>query len=284
MLGLAPGMTVLDGTVGALGHGRDIALAVSPGGVLVGLDRDAEILARARETLQREVRDASVRAGVRLFHRSYSRMREVLAELGLAGCDRVFLDLGVSSLHLDRPERGFSFMHDAPLDMRMDQSAPLTAAAWLASVDEAELADVLWRYGEERYSRRIARRVCEAVAAGVMQRTSDLERAVWSAVPRAARHGRVHPATRTFQAVRIAVNDELGELERGLDAAFDVLREDGRLAVISFHSLEDRMVKRFMVARMRRLHSKPITAGEDETARNPRARSAKLRCAIKRAA
>ncbi len=282
VLGLAPGMTVVDGTAGALGHGRVIAEALGRAGLLVGLDRDAEILARASASLAREAGGAAPRAGIRLFHRSFAEMGAVLAELGLPGCDRVLLDLGVSSLHLDSPERGFSFMHDAALDMRMDRSAPPTAAAWLARTSEAQLARVLAEYGEERYARRIARSIVQASARGRMTRTGDLVEAVLRAVPAAARRGRIHPATRTFQAIRIAVNDELGELERGLAAALACLRDGGRLAVISFHSLEDRMVKQFLRAHMEVLTKKPIASGADECRRNPRARSAKLRCGSKR--
>jgi len=281
ILGLEPGMTVVDGTVGALGHASAIARAISPDGCLLGLDRDAEILARAQESLPREVGGLWERVRVRLLHSSFTRIEKALHESGLEQCDRVLLDLGVSSLHLDSPERGFSFMHDAPLDMRMDTSSRLTAERWLQKVSERELVQVLREYGEERFARRIARSILERRRAGAMSRTSHLADAVWYAVPGPARHRRTHPATRTFQAVRIVVNDELGELERGLDAALHCLRDDGRLAVISFHSLEDRIVKRFIRERMTPLVRRPITASEAEVRRNPRARSAKLRCGRK---
>ncbi len=278
VLELAPGQVVVDGTVGAFGHAAAIADAIQPGGVLVGLDRDAEILARARESLREWHGDSWERAGIRLLHLVYARMREALDQLGIAACDRVLLDLGVSSLHLDTPERGFSFMHDARLDMRMDSSAPLTAESWLRKVPEQELARVLFEYGEERRSRRIAKSIVEARKRGTMSRTSDLVEAVLRAVP--GPRGRIHPATRTFQAVRMAVNDELGQLRAGLEAARDCLRPGGRLAVISFHSLEDRIVKHFMREQMEPATRKPIMATPDERRRNPRSRSAKLRCGV----
>ncbi|MEM7200496.1 MAG: 16S rRNA (cytosine(1402)-N(4))-methyltransferase RsmH [Planctomycetota bacterium] len=288
LLALSPGMTVVDGTVGALGHGRAIMAAVSPDGTLVGLDRDAEILARAHAWLSREGSDASARVRVRLFHRSFVEMDEALEESGLETCDRVLLDLGVSSLQLDSPERGFSFMHDAPLDMRLDANAPVTARQWLARVNEVELARVLRDFGEERFARRIAKSIVTARHRGLMARTSDLVAAVERALPAprggGRRRPRIHPATRTFQAVRIAVNDELGALQRGVELAERCLKPGGRLAVISFHSLEDRIVKRFVREHMEPVVRKPVTATDEECRRNPRARSAKLRCGIKRAA
>lgn len=280
VLALAPGMVVVDATVGAGGHAREISRAIRPGGCLVGLDRDAEILARARESLSEEEGDSQGRAGVRLFQLVFSRMGEALEQLGEAGCDRVLLDLGVSSLQLDKPERGFSFMHDAPLDMRMDATAPLTAEKWLRRVPEAELATALFELGGERHSRRIAREIVRAAKRGAMTRTSDLVQAVRSASPRPPGRSRIHPATRTFQAIRMVVNDEVGELERGLDAAAQCLRPGGRVAVIAFHSVEDRVVKRFVRERMKPLHRKPITASDAECRRNPRSRSAKLRCGL----
>jgi 16S rRNA (cytosine1402-N4)-methyltransferase len=284
VLGLEPGMTVVDGTVGAGGHGREIIEAIAPGGVLVGLDRDADILARARSQLSTATAVTEARVRVRFFHRSFTAIREVLAELGLQRCDRVLLDLGVSSLQLDTPERGFSFMHHGFLDMRMDQQAPLTAAAWLARVSQDRLAAVLREYGEERYAGRIARHIVEARERGAMQTTTDLREAVLRAIPAAARRARIHPATRVFQAIRIAVNDELGELRKGLEAAREALLPGGRLAVISFHSLEDRIVKRYLREHFELPFRKPIRPAAAECARNPRARSARLRCGIREAA
>jgi len=277
-LDLSPGSVVIDGTCGALGHGRDIVSAIGAEGWYVGLDRDTEILARARAVLGGT---ASVRGRVSLHSVVYSRMGEVLAELGLGSCDRVLLDIGVSSMQIDTPERGFSFQSDGPLDMRMsrDQGQPL--GEWLARVSEAELADVIYQYGEERHSRRIARAIVQQQGRGGIHGTLELAEVVRRAIPAAGRQ-RIHPATRTFQALRIAINDELGELERGLQAALYALSPLGRLVVITFHSLEDRIVKRFLQDYMDRPFRKPLTASPQECRDNPRARSAKLRCGVKR--
>lgn len=286
-LALRPGLTVVDGTVGAAGHARQVARALGGDGWILGLDRDEEILAHARARL-----DEAAPAGVRvsLHHLPFSRMEEALSREGLDHCDRVLLDLGVSSLQLDDPARGFSFMADSGLDMRMDPSAGPTAEEWLARVPEAELARVIFEYGDERHSRRIARSIVAARQHGGVRTTGQLEEAIRRAVPaggRAPRRGQgrgparrgIHPATRTFQAIRMAVNDEMGELERGLDAALRVLGPGGRLAVIAFHSGEDRVVKNFMRDRMQRITKKPIRPGDEEVHRNPRARSARLRIA-----
>jgi 16S rRNA (cytosine1402-N4)-methyltransferase len=281
VLALRPGLVVVDGTVGAGGHARAIVPGIGPGGALVGLDRDGAILASARATLaMAEVAGAGV--AISLHHLPHARMHEALAATGQSRCDRVLLDLGVSSLQLDRSERGFSFMADGPLDMRMDTSAPTTAADWLATVGEKELADTLFQLADERHSRRIARHLCEVRRRTKIVRTSQLADLVTSALPAAARHGRIHPATRTFQAIRMAVNDELGELERGLAAAKACLAPGGRLAVIAFHSHEDRVVKHFLRAHCELVTKKPIEAAPDEVRANPRARSAKLRCGIVR--
>jgi 16S rRNA (cytosine1402-N4)-methyltransferase len=281
-LELSEGLVVVDGTVGAGGHARAIVQAIGSGGVLVGLDRDSEILAAARALLAADVGGGRAGARVSLHHLPFSRMHEALAAAGQPRCDRVLLDLGVSSLQLDRPERGFSFMADGPLDMRMDGSQPTSAADWLATVGETELADTIFQLGEERHSRRIARHLVAVRGRPPNVRTGQLASLVVEALPGAARHGRIHPATRTFQAIRIRINDELGELERGLQAARDCLRPGGRLCVISFHSLEDRIVKHFLRAHFEVVTKKPIEASGDELRDNPRARSAKLRCAIRR--
>lgn len=216
-----------------------------------------------------------------MVHLPYSRMQEALAAIGQSAADAVLLDLGVSSMQLDRPARGFSFMADGPLDMRMDPTADLTAAEWLRSVGEEELANVIYQFGDERYSRRIARAIVEERRRTPMLRTGQLAELVVRALPAHARRGPIHAATRTFQAIRMAVNDELGELERGLAAARDCLKPGGRLAVISFHSHEDRIVKHFLRAQLQVVTKKPITAGDAEIRANPRSRSAKLRCGKK---
>ncbi len=282
VLELGPGLVVVDGTVGAGGHARAIVSAIAPGGSLVGLDRDSEILASAQVALAAAAKAAGAEVGISLHHSSYTGMREALAASSASRCDRVLLDLGVSSLQLDRPERGFSFMADGPLDMRMDASSGPSAAEWLRSVSERQLADTIFQLGDERCSRRIARAIVEARRRTPIVRTRQLADIVTAAMPAAQRHGRIHPATRTFQAIRMFVNDELGELERGLRAAHDCLAPGGRLAVISFHSHEDRLVKHFLREHFVVVTKKPIEAGEDEVRANPRARSAKLRCGIRR--
>lgn len=282
ILELRAGLVVVDGTVGAGGHAGAIALAIGPTGLLVGLDRDSEILAVARTALQPVPGAERAIARVSLHHLSFPSMREALLAAGQPHCDRVLLDLGVSSMQLDQKERGFSFMADGPLDMRMDSASSTTAADWLATVREEDLANAIYQFGEERHSRRIARAIVETRRRTPIRRTAQLASLVTSALPAAARHGRIHPATRTFQAIRMVVNDELGQLERGLQAAKECLAPGGRLAVISFHSLEDRIVKHFLRANFDVVTKKPIEASADEVRENPRSRSAKLRCGVRR--
>jgi len=249
-------------------------------GHLVGLDRDGEILVCARATLAEASKVAPEQARVSLSHLPSSRMREALADAGETTCDRVLLDLGVSSLQLDMAARGFSFMADGPLDMRMDATASPTAAEWLRRVDEVELARVLYEYGDERYSRRIARAIVQARREAPLRRTLQLAELIARVLPGAARHQRIHPATRSFQAIRMAVNGEVAELEQALAAAVACLRPGGRLAVISFHSVEDRIVKHFLRAHCQVVTKKSIEATPAEVDRNPRSRSARLRCGI----
>lgn len=282
LLDLRPGLVVVDGTVGAGGHATAIARALGPEGLLVGLDRDGEILVCARAALAESAKTAPEQARVSLHHVSFSRMQEALAAAGQTACDRLLLDLGVSSMQLDKAVRGFSFMADGPLDMRMDATAPVSAADWLDEVDEVELARVLYEYGDERYSRRIARAIVGARRTASIQRTGQLAELIVRAMPPHARHGRIHPATRSFQAIRIAVNDELGELERALATGIRCVRPGGRIAVISFHSAEDRIVKHFLRAHCDVVTKKSVTAQMAELDANPRARSARLRCGIVR--
>jgi 16S rRNA (cytosine1402-N4)-methyltransferase len=264
------GGTYVDATFGAGGHAALILDALGPAGRLIALDADPAANARAiadpRFTLvQANFRDLAVQ----------------LDALGIATVDGVLFDLGVSSMQLDDAERGFSFRAAAPLDMRMDPSRGESAAEFLATRDEREIADAIYRYGEERASRRIARAIVALREAGTPVRdTLDLAGVVARAV-RAPAHARIHPATRTFQALRIAVNDELGALRDGLAAALDRTAPGGRIAVISFHSLEDRIVKHTFREdpRARAVTRKPLVAAGDEVAANPRARSAKLRVA-----
>ena len=285
-----PGGWYVDATAGAGGHAAAILAAAGLDARLLALDRDGEALELARAAL------APFGERAILERANFSELADVAARHGVRGVRGVLLDLGVSSMQLDRPERGFSFQRDNPLDMRMDDRQELTAALLLKRLTEAELADVLWRYGEERMSRRIAKAVAQARARGAApETTAQLAELVSNA--KGGRRGHAHPATQTFQALRIAVNGELAALETVLPAALDLLAPGGRLAVISFHSLEDRMVKQFMAAhegrmeslakggsrwsgqlpRARRVVRKAVVAGADETERNPRARSAKLR-------
>ena len=285
-----PGGWYVDATAGAGGHAAAVLAAAGLDARLLALDRDGEALELARAAL------APFGERAILERANFSELAEVAARHGVRGVRGILLDLGVSSMQLDRPERGFSFQRDNPLDMRMDDRQELTAALLLKRLPEAELADVLWRYGEERMSRRIAKAVAQARARGaVPETTAQLAELVSNA--KGGRRGHAHPATQTFQALRIAVNGELAALETVLPAALDLLAPGGRLAVISFHSLEDRMVKQFMAAhegrmeslakggarwsgqlpRARRVVRKAVVAAADETARNPRARSAKLR-------
>ena len=227
----------LDGTLGGAGHAR-LILESAPGCKLIGLDRDPAALAAAREVLD------PYAGRISLHHATFDQAPEVVARLDLPGLDGMLLDLGVSSHQLDTPERGFSFRFDAPLDMRMNPTAGETAADILNDWDEAALVKIFFEYGEERFSRRIVRAILARRQDTRLERTGELAELVRDTVPGGRRPSRIHPATRVFQALRIAVNDELGQVERGLKAGIDLLKPGGRLVVISFHSLEDRIVKR----------------------------------------
>ncbi|HSA60522.1 MAG TPA: 16S rRNA (cytosine(1402)-N(4))-methyltransferase RsmH [bacterium] len=272
-----PDGVYVDATVGAGGHAGEILKRLGAGGRLLGIDRDSDILEQARERLAGDAR-------VVLHHGSFEDLETAMRILGVRRVDGILADLGVSSLQLDRAERGFSFAKDAPLDMRMDPGEGITAADYLAEVSEKELERVLKEYGEERFARRIARRILEARRRQPIETTAALAGIVSRAVPRGA--GRIHPATRTFQALRIAVNGELDRLDALLHRAPAALAPGGRLAILSYHSLEDRRVKRAFVeaerlGALRRLTKKPLTPSEDEVRDNPRSRSAKLRVAEK---
>jgi 16S rRNA (cytosine1402-N4)-methyltransferase len=278
---LAPkaGGVYCDATLGLGGHASRILQLSSPDGRLVGLDRDTQALARAGAGL------AQFGDRVTLVHSQFGAIRSVLEGLGVAALDGCLVDLGVSSLQLDSADRGFSFRKSAPLDMRMDQSQGETAADFLGRADEGELERILRDLGEERFARKIARTIVEARDQVDLSTTTALAELIARVVPFRERHK--DPATRTFQALRIALNDELGELERFLADAPSFLRPGGRLVVISFHSLEDRIAKRqfrALAARdvpggpsLRILTKHVVVAGDDERRRNPRSRSAKLR-------
>jgi len=269
---------LLDCTVGLGGHAEALLDAAGPDARLVGIDLDEEGLKQARRNLARFGRR------VRLFHANFADIAEVLAEVGSPRVDLLLADLGVASSQLAQADRGFSFSVDGPLDMRLDRRRGRTAANLVNRLSEAELADVIHACGEERYSRRIARAIVAARQDNRIERTLALARIVAGALPPAVRRARrgVHPATRTFQALRIAVNDELGNLERLLGQVPGILVPGGRAAIISFHSLEDGRVKRCFARLAERgeatvLTRKPVPAGADEIERNPRSRSAKCR-------
>ncbi len=267
-LAVRPGGVYLDATYGAGGHTRGI---VARGGKVVAFDRDPA--ARL---------DADLRNCVTLVPRDFAELAAALDELGTATIDGALFDLGVSSMQFDEAERGFSLLRDGPLDMRMNPAGGPTAYDLLARSSESELADLIFANGEERAARRIARSIVAARADGRLpRRTLELARLVAGVVHRSGKRERVHPATRTFQALRIAVNDELASLERGLAQATGRLRPSGRIAAISFQSLEDRIVKhRFRDdERLRIITRKPLLPSDAELARNPRSRSAKLRVA-----
>jgi 16S rRNA (cytosine1402-N4)-methyltransferase len=266
----------VDCTVGLGGHAR--ALLEAGATRLIGLDRDLDALAGAAETL------APWRDRVELVHADYRAIADVLDQRQIAAVDGALADLGVSSMQFDAPGRGFSFQRDEPLDMRMDRSQGETAADFIARATELELADTIFQYGEERFSRRIARALVEARRETPVTGTGQLAAIVRRSIPRRG-YTRIDPATRTFQALRIWVNRELDGLDRFLEAAVSRLRAGARFAIITFHSLEDRIVKHTLRALERRealvkvLTKKPLIPDENEVQRNPRARSAKLRVA-----
>ncbi len=293
-LNIHPDGIYVDGTLGRAGHAREIAARLIKGR-LIAIDRDKAALdaapARFGELMDR----------VTLVRGNFGELPDILSRLGIAGVDGMLFDFGVSSPQLDDGSRGFSYLQDAPLDMRMDQSTLLTARDVVNSWDYEELRRILWQYGEERYSGPIAAAIVRRREERPIETTGELAELIRAAMPAKARREKQHPAKRSFQAIRIAVNDELGEVERLLDGVLPLLNPGGRLAVISFHSLEDRLVKAafadwargctcppdFPVCvcgktpRVKLVGKRPITASEEELNENPRARSAKLRIAEK---
>ena len=286
----------VDGTFGRGGHSSAILGKLGDGGRLIGIDCDPAAIAAAPKALIDDPRFELIR-GQCAELKKYMGEREFLGNV-----DGILLDLGVSSPQLDEAGRGFSFRRDGPLDMRLDNEQGQTAAEWLADVDEATLTRTLYKYGEEKLARRIARAVITTRANSPITRTTELAQIVQDAVPAKFQSRKKHPATKTFQAIRIAINDELGQLEAALEQSLSVLKKGGRLCVISFHSLEDRIVKRFMRDHSRepeqyrgmpnipeeflppfQLIGKVITASEAEIAANIRSRSARLRIAERRA-
>lgn len=279
LLAPAPGKILCDGTVGAGGHAARWLEATSPNGKVLGLDKDPEMLPRAQERL------SPFSSRFQLVNGAYSQMDKSFKAWGYEKVDGILLDIGgISSFHLEEPERGFSFRHEGPLDMRIDRTKGETAAELLAQISESDLADIIFQFGEDRLSRRIARQVVIARQQGAMATTGDLVKAIFKAQPSKKRRQGIHPATRTFMALRIAINRELEELKFILSKFHQWLNPGGRMAVISFHSLEDRLTKhafknlaRSEDAPIRLLTRKPIIPGSDEMNENPRSRSAKLR-------
>jgi 16S rRNA (cytosine1402-N4)-methyltransferase len=290
-----PGGIYVDGTLGGASHARQILEASSPDGILVGFDRDPAALKVAAERL------AEFGGRVRLVNRNFAELASYLAEMGITGIDGLLLDLGVSSHQLDTAERGFSFQQDAPLDMRMDNTAGDTAADLVNGLPERELERIIKEYGEERWAKRIAAFIVKRRGEEPIETTLQLVDVIKGAVPRGAWDERLHPATRTFQGLRIAVNEELSSLEKGLADAVRLLKKGGRAVVISFHSLEDRIVKTSFrafahgctcpksiprcvcgkIPQLKVITGKPVMAGDAEVTMNPRSRSARLRAAEK---
>lgn len=294
---LSPGKIIVDATIGLGGHAEAILEKIAPGGKLVGIDKDIEALKIADAKLKR------FEGSYLLFHSDFKDLKAIfekanvekadgllrqgfegLSTEALAKVDGFLFDLGVSSLQLDKAERGFSIRYDAPLDMRMNKDDEVTASYLVNKLSEAELDWILKNYGEERFYRRIAKAIVEERRKGVIETTGRLVDIILRAVPYKGKHGRIHPATRTFQALRIAVNKELDALKLALSDAVSLLRPSGLMCVISYHSLEDRIVKeKFKEAKSKGvleiISKKPITPGEKEIKDNPRSRSAKLRIA-----
>jgi len=297
-LRIRPGGTYADGTLGGAGHAAGIAERIGPQGLLIGIDRDQDALAAARERL------SSFSCRKILVQRTYAEIREILEENRIPGLDGAILDIGVSSFQLDNAERGFSYMQDAPLDMRMNREDDFSAYDVVNGYDGDQLTQIIRDYGEERWASRIAEFIVRQRAEGPIRTTGELTEVIKAAIPASARREGPHPAKRTFQAIRIEVNSELEQLKEAVDEYCDVLLPGGRLCIITFHSLEDRIVKEAFarrlhpctcpkdlpvcicgkVADVKKVTGKPITADQSELDENPRSRSAKLRIIEKRQA
>lgn len=294
-LDIKPGGIYVDGTLGGGGHSSGICERLGSEGLLIGIDRDEDALAAAKERL------AEYQCKKLFVQSNYSDIKDVLAENGIDGIDGALLDLGVSSFQLDNADRGFSYMQIAPLDMRMNRRDGLTAYDVVNTYSRQELTDIIKKYGEEKWASRIATFITDRRKEKPIENTEELVEIIKAAIPAKARREGPHPAKRTFQAIRIEVNDELGQLKKAVGDFCDVLNPGGRLCIISFHSLEDRIVKDIFNERfdpcicpkdfpvcvcgrkpqIKKITKKPVVAGEDELEENPRARSAKLRVAEK---
>ncbi len=278
LLGCEAHQTYVDATLGGGGHAFEILERTSPDGIVVGLDWDEEAIAEARKNLN------AYGDRIRIVRENFVHLPEVLQGLGISEVDGILADLGLSSLQLERKERGFSLKGDGPLDMRMDQRLDETAADLVNALPLEELEFTFREFGEERWARRIAAAIVETRAKGPLSTTQELRRVVYQAIPKRFHSRRIDPATRTFQSLRIRLNRELENLRRFLNTGWRCLRKGGRMCIISFHSLEDRIVKETFwrleeEGVLRRVTKKPITPSMEERKRNPRSRSAKLRCA-----
>ncbi len=292
-LNVHAGGVYVDGTVGGGGHALEILKLSAPDGILIGIDLDCNALKEARKTLQ------PFGDRVKLVQGNYSRMAAILKSLNIERCDAILLDLGVSSHQLNAAERGFSFLRNGPLDMRLDQRSEVTAHSIINQTSKDRLETIIKNYGEEVMASRIAQAIVRKRSISPIETTSELENIIFHALPRHRRTGKINPATKTFQAIRIAVNNELDHLSTLIESAVDLLLPGGRLSIVSFHSLEDRLVKRGFAAlaaacicppkspvcnctgraRMRLITRRSITPSESERNANPRARSARLRTA-----
>lgn len=277
-----PGETVIDGTANGGGHTRAIADRVAPDGKVISIEWDKEIFKK----LKSDIENSEYRDRVVAVNDNYANLKNILSGLEVEKADGVLLDLGFSSVHVDISGRGFSFQKDEPLDMRYNQDQAVTAYEIVNSWPELEIAEILKKYGEERFAYRIAKSICENRKREKIGTTLQLVDVVRGAVPAFYRKGKINCATRTFQALRIAVNGELDNIENVLPQMIDVLSSGGRIAIISFHSLEDRIIKNFFRDKSKEgllkiITKKPITAAKEEAFENPRARSAKLRVAVK---
>ncbi|MCA9405980.1 MAG: 16S rRNA (cytosine(1402)-N(4))-methyltransferase RsmH [Candidatus Omnitrophica bacterium] len=279
-LALKSGGVYVDGTLGMGGHSEAILERIGSSGRLIALDRDAQSMALAKERLDCYKQHST------FVHDNFKNIETILKDIGVNYVDGILLDLGISSFQLDNPQRGFSFREDGPLDMRMDQESHVSAFDLVNSLSEKELSSILKDYGEERWHHRIARSLVTQRVLEPIRTTQELERIVVKSMPYGRKRTRIHPATRTFQAFRIAVNRELDSLEDGIKKCANCLKMNGRLVIISFHSLEDRIVKKTFKewvksGAFKELTKKPISPTEAETKNNPRARSARLRAVEK---
>ncbi|MBM4347854.1 MAG: 16S rRNA (cytosine(1402)-N(4))-methyltransferase RsmH [Deltaproteobacteria bacterium] len=278
LLRCEPGRIYVDGTLGGGGHAEEILKRTGPDGLLIGMDWDKEAINEAEKRLK------PYGSRARLFRESFIHLPEILKTMKIQTVDGILLDLGLSSIQLEKEERGFSFRGEGPLDMRMDERKAHTAAELLNGLPLAELESIIFEYGEERWAKRIAKAIVSEREQEPIQTTESLRRIIYRTIPKRFQSRRIDPATRTFQAIRIKVNEELENLKRILESGWKVLSKGGRICIISFHSLEDRMVKEGFrklerEGMMQIATKKPFVPSEEEQEKNPRSRSAKLRCA-----